>query len=635
MSLSSVSVNDAMAAFVGWHQCAPRLTAPAIRDSFLRATEGEEPGTILGEYGGICAWPDSNNGIGGSDDLFCAILGCPVWIDPDISMLATRYGSAAALVEAYRRWDTGLLERLQGGFSLAVVDAKRNRVLAAIDRIGICSLCYSRDPSGGLVFATTADFVVSHPAISATVSPQAIYNFLRFYVSPAPCTIWREVRKLKRGQILVFERGEIRVEAYWHLATSEKYTDEAELASALKEGLRRAVARAVQDEPVERIGAFLSGGVDSSTVAGYLRTVTGQRPRCFTIGFDQTGYDEVGYAKSSARHYDAQHLVYYLKPADVVASLPEIAGAYDEPFGNSSAIPTYFCARLAKENGIELMLAGDGGDELFGGNERYVSYAIYERYRQLPSAFREGFLEPLVAAFPDALNFAPLRKAKNFIRNVRIGMPRLLYTHSFLKGETAEEFCDEVAASVDPEIPMRLIEEEFNSSDSESQVRRMMHLDLQLTLADNDLRKVGRMCALAGIRVRYPLLDDDLVRLSGRIPSGLLCNRGRLRHFYKLVLRDFLPTSTLKKQKHGFGMPFSEWSHAYRPLSDLIGDAITRFGRRGYIKPAVLDRIHCDHRAGLNTLFSAAAWDIMMLELWFDTRRIPFANPLTAAGTKV
>jgi asparagine synthase (glutamine-hydrolysing) len=610
-----------MAAFVGWHGGVSGAAPETIRGAFLRAAEGKAQSNILSQCGGICAWPASNNGVSGSTDLFCAILGDPRWIDPEIATVASRDGMAAALVEAYRRWDTRLLERLQGSFSLAVVDTKRNRVLAAIDRMGICSLCYARSPSGGLVFATTADLVVSHPSIEANVSPQAVYNFLRFYVSPATSTIWREVCKLKRSQLLLLEGGEIRVETYWHLAASEKCIDQAGFASELKRALECAVARTVQGEPAERVGAFLSGGVDSSTVAGYLRAVTGQQPRCFTIGFDQVGYDEVGYAESSARHYDARHLVYYLTPADVVASLPEIASAYDEPFGNSSAIPTYFCARLAKENGIELMLAGDGGDELFGGNERYVSYAIYERYRRLPASFRERFLERLVAALPDGMGFTPFRKAKNFIRNVRIGVPRLLYAQSFLHGET--EFCEEFAASIDPEDPMRLIETEFNSSDSPSQIRRMMHLDLQLTLADNDLRKVGRMCALAGVRVRYPLLDDDLVRLSGRIPSTLLCNRGRLRYFYKNILRDFLPSSTLSKKKHGFGMPFFEWSHTYRPLSDLIGDAITRFRRRGYLRPAVIDRIHSDHRYGLSTPHSAAAWDVMMLELWFERHLFP------------
>jgi asparagine synthase (glutamine-hydrolysing) len=353
--------------------------------------------------------------------LITAIDGAPRWEIPKLDKIARAKGHAAAVAAAYRDDGDEFLKSLKGQFSVVVIDVAKRHVLLAVDRMGVGRMYYTRADDGALVFGSTADAVAAHPGVLSTISDQGVFDYLFFYVSPAPATIYREQSKLSAGQVLIADADGVRTEHYWRMPYQEQTSaTEDVLAEQLRERLHSAVAASVEGENTNRIGAFLSGGLDSSTLVGMLCKQTEKPIKAFTIGFDADGFDEMPYAENAAKHFGATHVSYYLTADDLVDAVPRFATGYDEPFGNSSAVPTYCCARVARDNGVELMIAGDGGDELFAGNERYLHYGIFERYNALPALLRKALVGPAVALMEQAGDTRFSRRARNFLRLAEI-----------------------------------------------------------------------------------------------------------------------------------------------------------------------------------------------------------------------
>jgi len=568
----------------------------------------------------VAGWP-GRAGLDAGDGPWAAIEGYPRWSDATLAALARERGHGAALAEAYRRHGTGLFQYLEGPFSLAVIEPESGRTLLAIDRFAVHTMCVAPLPGGGLAFGATTEAVRAHPAAGATVTPQAVFDFLLFYTCPAPRTVYREQIKLLPGQYLLFEGDRTRTEFYWRMPYREDEPGRFEdLAAELDARMEVAVRRALEGEDSARTGAFLSGGLDSSAVTGMLKRATDRRPRTFTVVFRQKGYDESSYARAAARHFDAEYRDYALTPKDALDLIPEVAAAYDEPFGNSSAIPAYYCAKMARAAGVDVLLAGDGGDEIFGGNERYVQQIPFEAYSRLPGFVRAGLLEPAILRLPWPGRVGLVCKARNYISYARIPLPDRLELFNYWRGiDLAEAFDPAALREIDPDEPMALRRAVYERTGSGALVHRMMHLDLTAALADNDLRKVNRMCALAGVRVRYPFLDEDLAAFSARVPPDMLVRGRALRDFFKRALKDFLPPETLAKRKQGFGMPFEEWLKQDPDLRALAGEALGAFRRRGYLQPAFLDRIIEGHGRAEPAPGDGIVWDIVMLELWLRT----------------
>lgn len=556
-----------------------------------------------------------------SGALLAAVAGRIRWHSPELTGLAAKHGSAAALAEAYRRHGSDCLRHIGGAFAIAIVDTDSSSGLLAVDRMGIRTLCYA-NPSGRLVFGSSAESVAAHPEVGGALSNQAIFNYLFCHVVPAPGTIFEAVHKLRPGECIAFANGAVDKRFYWQLRYEDDGNDSFDaLQPRFRQLLREATGRAIDGDA--DIGAFLSGGTDSSTVAGLLTRLGGKPAKTYSIGFAAEGFDEMAYARITARHFAASAHEYYVTPQDVVDAIPIIAQAYDEPFGNESAVPTYFCARMARADGVRVMLAGDGGDEIFGGNARYARQKLFEAYGAVPQALRRGLIEPLALGVPGGDRLAPLRKLRSYIRQASIPLPERLEAYNFLqRSPLAEVFEPEFLAGVDPTQPLALQRDAYQRAASTSPVNRMMHLDLEFTLADNDLRKVSRMCEVAGVEVRYPLIDDALVDFSGQIPPSLKVKGLKLRYFFKQALRDFLPPETLAKTKHGFGMPFGMWVRDYRPLADLAHDSLRAFARRGIVKPGYLTELRQQHESGHATYFGVMIWVIMMLERWLAARKL-------------
>jgi asparagine synthase (glutamine-hydrolysing) len=300
------------------------------------------------------------------DGLVAAVHGRPKFHDDALAATARDRGPAAATASGWTRFGAKLPTLLSGTFALAVIEPLRKRAFLAIDRMGVERLCYARR-NGQLVFGTRARSVAAHPAIGGSVDLQAIYDYLYFHAIPSPRTLYHGIEKLQPGQCLSVDNGEARVDFYWHADyTAEPGRDFGSYRGTFRELLREVVGGA--DEP--RVATFLSGGTDSSTVVGSLTEVRGGPVDTFSIGFDAAGFDEMEYARCAVERFRSRPHEIYVKPEDIVTAIPIIAREYDEPFGNASAVPTYFCAKAAREAGFERMLAGDGGDEIFGGNTR-------------------------------------------------------------------------------------------------------------------------------------------------------------------------------------------------------------------------------------------------------------------------
>lgn len=548
--------------------------------------------------------------------LCAAVCGIPRWSDPGLARHALQHGSAATVAAEYRRHGAQVLQSISGPFALIVLENDARTALLATDRMGVYPLAYAVHPNGALAFGSTATSIRAHPAFRSAIDPDAMYAYLYFHMVPSPLSIFTGQRKLLPGQYLWYRAGRAQLGFYWEpVFQDDGRAPTYELEEQLRTLLHTVVAHC---RPDAATGAFLSGGIDSSTVAGMLTRLCPQSAHTFSIGFDAAGYDEMAWARISAQHFGSRQHEYYVTPADVAQAVPRIAQAYDEPFGNSSAVPVYYCAKLARDHGIDLMLAGDGGDELFGGNTRYAKQKVFELYQRVPPALRRRLIEPALA---HAGRFAvgPVRKLRSYVEQARVPMPDRLETYNFLnRTPLADVLHPHLLGAVDAQQPNRLLGQTYGRARSGSLVNRMLFLDWKFTLADNDLRKVNRMCELAGINVRYPLLDDALVEFSTRVPANLKVKGTTLRYFFKHALRDFLPRAVLTKSKHGFGLPFGVWMRDYQPLQQLARESLERLGRRDYVRADYIERVIKLHREEHAAYYGEFLWVLMMLELWLE-----------------
>jgi len=449
---------------------------------------------------------------------------------------------------------------------------------------------------------------------------QGIYNYVYFHMVPSPETVYRDIQKIPAAHYLDYQNGKAQLVNYWKPVFSESTKQHAfsTLSTQLKAVLRNSVEQCLAGGG--NVGAFLSGGLDSSTVAGILAESSAGDGAAYSIGFAADGYDEMAYARITARHFNLKLNEYYVTPQDVVDALPLVATSYDEPFGNSSALPAYFCARMAAENGVTRLLAGDGGDEIFGGNDRYVKQRVFDYYGCIPASLRKGLVEPLVRLLPLALPLMP--KANSYIEQAKTPLPDRLQSYNFLHRHAASEiFSDSFLADVNTAAPLELLRTIYQRPEEASPLNRMLYLDWQITLADNDLRKVSQMCALAGVDVAYPMLNDELVEFSCQIPSAWKIKGGSLRHFYKQALTGWLPQETIHKTKQGFGLPFGVWMKTYSPLREMAYDNLLKLKTREFVRPEFIDRAIAMHQSEHAAYYGELVWILTVFELWMEGRK--------------
>lgn len=521
---------------------------------------------------------------------------------------------AARVLQGYRSKGKEILSDLRGPFALVIVEPAESRCLVAIDRMGVEKLCWAR-AGGWLSFGTSASDVAKSMTRQPEVDKQALFNFMYNHMVAAPDSVFGNVAKLTPGTAIVFSANGQQEHRLWQPDfTRDNKVDINELSQETRPTLRGAIERL---SPDTQTGAFLSGGLDSSTVSGLLADVQDRRTPVFSVGFGVDEYDEMDFARTAAEHFDCEHHIYEVKPSDVVELIPRIAAAYDEPFGNSSAVPTYYCAKLAKDHGIDHLLGGDGGDELFGGNERYVRHRIFEMYRHVPNWLKRSLFRPLSRSIDSENGLFPLRKLSSYVQQAEIPLPERFESWNLIYREGAAKiFADEFRDNVSADALFSRMSDVWNSCPSNDLLDKMLWYDWKYTLADNDIRKVSHMCELAGVRASYPMLDEEFVEHSMKVPSKAKISGYELRSFFKNSVKGFVPDKVIEKEKHGFGLPFGVWLKVDRPLQDLVYGSLSSLRQREIFAAEFLDRVVAEHKEGHASYYGYAIWDLVMLEQW-------------------
>ncbi|MGK5080803.1 asparagine synthetase B family protein [Janthinobacterium sp. HLX7-2] len=591
----------------------------------------------VGEVGGVAvAAIDGSRHLYQQDGLQVAIWGRPE-LDGSFDDVARR------LASLWLSRGVAACACLSGPFALAILDAFSGSALLAVDRAGIHPLSYASNAQG-LFFASSHDALLAHPAVRGALDPQALYNYLFFHMVPGPATAYLGQQRLLPGEYLHVRGGKLCKGSYWQLAFQEHAyaRTPASFASNKQEFLRilRLAVESSLGADGDSTGAFLSGGTDSSTLAAIMGQVTGRPARTYSIGFDAPGYDEMAYARLAASHAGSIHHERYVTPNDVLGAIPAMAAAFDQPFGNASAIPAFYCAQMARADGVTRLLGGDGGDELFGGNERYAHQALLSRYAQLPALLRQCIIEPLLFRQQIGQPWRLFDKARRYIEQASLPLPARLDSYNLLlrhgyRTVLEAGFID----TIDPGMAPGCVNDAYWQRQGQglSQINALLALDMRFTLADNDLFKVRKACELAGVEAAFPFLHDAMVAFAARLAPQDKLDGTQLRPFFKRALAEILPPAIVRKKKHGFGLPFGLWLHSHPALREFAFDNLTQLRRRGIVRPAFIDdlqgRLLAEHPAYHGTM----VWLLMMLEQWLSQHPAslgPHASGFAACATE-
>jgi asparagine synthase (glutamine-hydrolysing) len=527
-------------------------------------------------------------------------------------------GSSAAqwLLDLYQQYPGDYYARIAGFFNLILLDKQTKTFSLVQDHIASKPLYVCEPLSGEWLVSSSSRLLEKQLGSDALkLDHQAIFNYCYFHCIPSPGCIYEGVSKLGPGEAFtVVKTNQSQSENRY--VPEYAYTDTAltQTYAACQQVVDDAVRRNISD----KTGAFLSGGLDSSTVAGMMARHQ-QQAATFSIGFDAKGYDETEYAEITAKHFATEHKVHYLKPDEIVENFVEVAGYFDEPFGNSSAMAAYICAQFAHNHGIEVMLGGDGGDEIFAGNERYAKQKKFEFFSMAPNIIQK-LADGVFAQSP--LSSVPgFNKVASYIKQAKVPLPDRLESYNYLNRFPLEQmFNAEFLASVDTSAPIELQRQRFAQSSSGNTLEKMLYLDWKFTLADNDLVKVTQMCNKAGIDVRFPLLEKEVVNFSCTVAPEVKLPGQALRKFYKNAFANFLSDHTLNKAKQGFGLPFGVWMKTEEKLKVITHQCLQELKKRQIFQADFIDLVLDKHDSEHSHYYGELIWVMVILELWLSSR---------------
>ena len=526
----------------------------------------------------------------------------------------SRQSDIEVLVHAYEQWGEGFLERLRGMFALALWDGRSRTLIAARDRAGEKPL-YWTQTSRGLLLASEVKALLVRPEVSRELDPIALDQFLTYEYVLAPRTMLQGVHKLPPAHFLRYRGGQVTVHRYWDAAdvALKEWKDE-DAAEALRSALQKAVDRQLMaDVP---LGAFLSGGIDSSSIVALMSKASLQPVNSFSIGFADGTYNELPYAREVAALFKTNHRERTASP-DLGEMFERLVVHLDEPFADVSMFPTFSVSELAREH-VKVVLSGDGGDELFGGYDAYQAQALAAKLGWMGDA-----LMPALAGVASAL--PPTGKKKGLVNKVKrfsagaatapadLGHYRwMVYLGARDKARLYREGLRDAIGAADVYAPVRDALGRFGQDD---ELNRQLYADLSLYLADDILVKVDRMSMATSLETRAPFLDGDLMELAFSMPGHLKIRNGERKWILKQAMRDVLPESILNRPKEGFSIPMKNWLR--RELQPLMRDLLApdRVAKRGLFEPKTVSQLMDAHTAGrenhAHTLFP-----LMVFERW-------------------
>jgi asparagine synthase (glutamine-hydrolysing) len=510
------------------------------------------------------------------------------------------------IVHGYEQWGRGVFERLRGMFGIALWDSRLRALWLARDRAGIKPLYYV-ERNGRLFYASELKSLLAAGAVERAIDPHALAHYFAFLYTPPDRAIFPGVRKLPPGHLLCWRDGRATVTAFWTPPNEEMVrVDDAEAEEMLLARLRDAVrSHLVSDVP---LGAFLSGGVDSSLVVALMAEASARPVKTFSIGFDEPAYDELDAARLVAQHVGAEHHEFVVRP-DALAILDRIVAHFDEPFADPSAIPTWYVAELARRH-VTVVLSGDGGDELFAGYDRYVPHAQVATFDTLPVPGKRALAGLAARSLPRGA------RGQRFLRHVaRDDESRYIESVSFFGPEDRDALFDPEFAIRAGHAPEDHLRGRFDRVRHMPLVSRMMQVDFGTYLPEDVLTKVDRMSMAHSIESRVPLLDHPLVELALRLPLRLKLRDGQRKYLLKRVAARLLPEAILERKKQGFGVPLAVWFRGSlgTAFQDVLLSPRTR--QRGYFQPGEIKRLMHEHLAGRRD-HEWRLWQLLMFELW-------------------
>jgi len=522
------------------------------------------------------------------------------------------------LPHLYEEYGDKMVEHLNGMFAFALWDTKRRRLLIARDRFGEKPL-YWGIFDNTLLFASEPKVLLAHPAVKPSLNLQALRQYLSFDYVPAPLSIYEGIHKLPAAHKLTLADGHVSVEPYWRLSykTVSPVPTETEAAAQLIELLADAVRmRLVSDVP---LGVLLSGGVDSSTVAALAVQASSEAVKTFSISFAESSFDESAYARGVAKFLGTDHHEERLS-ANLAANLVSEIGAWmDEPFSDSSLVPTYLLSRFTRKH-VTVALGGDGGDELFAGYPMYAGHRWAEIYRRVPGVVRSGVVEPLIRLLPvKTKNLSLDFKALRFVTGAKYDpvARHHIWFGSFTPSEQEELLTPEALSQTDNDI-YRQARQMADECDSADLIGRMQCLDTRLYLAEDILTKVDRASMAVSLEVRAPFLDPRVAEFAASLPSNYKLKGHKSKYILKKAVAGLLPGFVARRRKKGFGVPVAEWlKYKLRPLArDLLSPERVR--RAGVFKPEYVARLQDEHERGVAN-HRKLLWTLLMFELWHES----------------
>src|SRR3954469_466373 len=524
------------------------------------------------------------------------------------------------IVHAYEQWGKGAISRLRGMFGLAIWDTRSRTLLVARDRIGIKPLYYATT-NGRLYFGSELKSLLEAPDLPRDLDAAALDHYLSFLYTPRDGSIFKHVRKLPPGHLLTWTDGRMAIEQYWQMPATETFTGpEEEAVQQLRAVLSDAVrSHMISDVP---LGAFLSGGVDSSLVVGLMSELSSARVKTFSIGFDEPEFDELDKARQVADHFGTDHHEFVVKP-DGVSILDRLVSHFDEPFADSSAIPTWYVSEMARRH-VTVVLSGDGGDELFGGYDRYVPHPrvlAFDRYS--PRALRR--VAGIAAGrLPHGV------RGKNFLRHVgRDEQGRYLDAIRFFSADEKPALLSaDLRRALDGPDPETRLAAHFDRYAHLPWPSQMMRFDAETYLPEDVLTKVDRMSMAHSIESRVPLLDNSVIDFASSLPASLKIKGERRKHVLKEVAATLLPAEILNRRKQGFGVPLGIWFRGN--LRELFADTLLSPAslQRGYFQPLFVRQLVDEHLAGQRD-HTLRLWQLVVFEKWHHeyVNSFPLSTP--------
>lgn len=522
------------------------------------------------------------------------------------------------IVHLYEDFGTDCVEKLRGMFSFALWDSARKRLLLARDRVGIKPLYYYIK-DGILLFASELKALLEYPGIKREINFQSLHDYLTYMCVLAPDTIFRDVYKLNPGHMIIYENGKTEIKKYWNIHSRrgkpiDSFDDEKVIVEKMYELIRESVdLHLISDVP---IGVFLSGGLDSSTIVAVASELLNKAVKTFSIGFEDDYYNELDNARLVAKRYDTDHHEYIVGTTSI-KDIEDILYFFDEPFADSSAIPTYYVSKYARQN-VTVALSGDGGDEAFGGYGNYKADKIGLLYKKLPAFIRNGVIPFVLESIPDAAdNLSSMAKVKKILSLSRMSSEQchVFWLSCFSEDAKRELYSDSSLTELLDYDSWDKYIRFFQDCGNSDFINSCMSVDTQTVLPNDYLTKIDRMSMANSLEVRVPFLDQNLLEFALSIHSKYKIRGLTTKYLLKKIMKDKLPKEIIKGRKKGFSMPLSKWFR--EDFSILMKEFLSEevIKKRGYFKSTFVKRLSDDHLSGKKDN-SKQLWTLICFEIW-------------------